>query len=99
MKALIESGKAVLGIEFGSTRIKAILIDEKNQVIASGDHEWENQLENKIWTYFLEALVSLTDTRQIRILCQSTLYPCLCYFLIHLVGPRSICWIMKILLY
>ncbi|MGN0411661.1 MAG: xylulokinase [Lachnospiraceae bacterium] len=56
MKALIESGKAVLGIEFGSTRIKAILIDEKNQVIASGDHEWENQLENKIWTYSLDAI-------------------------------------------
>ena len=54
MKALIESGKAVLGIEFGSTRIKAILIDEKNQVIASGDHEWENQLENKIWTYSMQ---------------------------------------------
>ena len=38
-KQFIESGKAVLGIEFGSTRIKAVLIDEKHMPIASGDHE------------------------------------------------------------
>ena len=41
-KATIESGKAVLGIEFGSTRIKAVLIDENNNPIAQGSHEWEN---------------------------------------------------------
>ena len=53
-KDCIESGKAVLGIEFGSTRIKAVLIDEKHTPIASGSHEWENRLENGFWTYSLE---------------------------------------------
>ena len=47
----IESGKAVLGIEFGSTRIKSVLIDENHRVIASGSHEWENRFSNGIWTY------------------------------------------------
>ena len=47
----IENGQAVLGIEFGSTRIKAVLIDGKGEPIASGSHEWENRLENGIWTY------------------------------------------------
>ncbi len=51
MKEIIESGKAVLGIEFGSTRIKAVLIGEDNTPIASGAHDWENRLENGIWTY------------------------------------------------
>ncbi len=56
VKELIESGKAVLGIEFGSTRIKAVLVDEKNQPIAGGGHEWENQLVDGIWTYSLDAI-------------------------------------------
>ena len=55
-KELIQSGKAVLGIEFGSTRIKAVLVDEKNQPIASGGHDWENQLVDGIWTYSLDAV-------------------------------------------
>ena len=55
-KATIESGKAILGIEFGSTRIKAVLIDENNNPIAQGSHEWENQLVNGLWTYSLEAI-------------------------------------------
>lgn len=54
VKNTIVSGKAVLGIEFGSTRIKAILVDENNTPIASGAHDWENRLENGIWTYALE---------------------------------------------
>lgn len=53
-KEIIESGRAVMGLEFGSTRIKAVLIDETHTPIASGDHEWENRLENGIWTYSLE---------------------------------------------
>lgn len=53
-KAVIESGKAVLGIEFGSTRIKAVLIDDAHNPIASGDHVWENRLEHGFWTYTLE---------------------------------------------
>ncbi len=53
-KAAIESGRTVLGIEFGSTRIKAVLIDEGHNPIASGGHVWENRLENGFWTYSLE---------------------------------------------
>ena len=52
-KECIANGKAVLGIEFGSTRIKAVLVDEDNKPIASGAHDWENRLENGIWTYSL----------------------------------------------
>ena len=55
-KATIEAGKAILGIEFGSTRIKAVLIDADNNPIAQGSHEWENQLVNGFWTYSLEAI-------------------------------------------
>ena len=50
-KELIANGEAILGIEFGSTRIKAVLIDENHKPIASGDHIWENRLENGFWTY------------------------------------------------
>jgi sugar (pentulose or hexulose) kinase len=52
----IDNGKTFLGIEFGSTRIKAILIDENHSPIASGGHSWENQYENGIWTYSLDAV-------------------------------------------
>lgn len=50
----IASGKTVLGIELGSTRIKAVLIGEDHAPIASGSHEWENRYENGVWTYSLE---------------------------------------------
>ena len=50
----IRSGQAVLGIEFGSTRIKAVLIGSDNAPIASGGHDWENRYENNIWTYSME---------------------------------------------
>lgn len=46
--------KTYLGIEFGSTRIKAILIDERYNTVASGSHDWENRLDNGIWTYTLD---------------------------------------------
>jgi sugar (pentulose or hexulose) kinase len=52
----IDSGKTVLGIEFGSTRIKAVLIGEDHAPIASGSYDWENRYENGIWTYSLEAV-------------------------------------------
>ncbi len=55
-KQTIEAGKAVLGIEFGSTRIKAVLIDQDNKPIAQGSHEWENQLVDGLWTYSTEAI-------------------------------------------
>ena len=50
----IENGNTALGIEFGSTRIKAVLIGEDHMPIALGSHEWENRYENGIWTYSLE---------------------------------------------
>ena len=53
-KLLIEEGRTALGLEFGSTRIKAVLIDEKGMPLASGSYEWENQYVNGIWTYALE---------------------------------------------
>ena len=52
----IESGKAVLGIEFGSTRIKAVLIDQDHCPIAQGSYEWENQLVDGLWTYSKELI-------------------------------------------
>ena len=55
--AAIEAGRSVLGIEFGSTRIKACLIgDDPSTVLASGGHEWENELLDGVWTYPLEAV-------------------------------------------
>lgn len=57
-KQTIAAGRAVLGIEFGSTRIKAVLIDESHAPIASGAHDWENRLEDGVWTYSLEDIWS-----------------------------------------
>lgn len=54
VKEIIGQGKAVLGIEFGSTRIKAVLIGEQNNPIAQGTYDWENRYEDGIWTYHLE---------------------------------------------
>ena len=53
-KEAIEAGKTTIGIEFGSTNIKAVLIGEDFKVLASGKHGWENRLENGIWTYSLD---------------------------------------------
>lgn len=50
----IKEGRTVLGIEFGSTRIKGVLLDDNNEMLASGGHTWENRLENGIWTYHLD---------------------------------------------
>ncbi|BBF45053.1 ribulokinase [Lachnospiraceae bacterium KM106-2] len=54
IKQAITEGKTALGIEFGSTRIKAVLVGSDNAPIASGSHDWENRYENNIWTYSLE---------------------------------------------
>ena len=43
-----------LGIEFGSTRIKAVLLDEKHAIVKSGDYTWKSSLENGVWTYHME---------------------------------------------
>jgi sugar (pentulose or hexulose) kinase len=57
-KEFIQSGKAILGIEFGSTRIKAVLVDQENKPIAQGSHTWENQLVDGLWTYSIEDIWS-----------------------------------------
>lgn len=52
----IMDGRTALGIELGSTRIKAVLVNDRNEIIAQGDHSWENQLVDGIWTYSLKAI-------------------------------------------
>ena len=54
VKKVIEEGRAVVGIELGSTRIKTVLIDDNHVPVATGSYDWENKLENHIWTYSLE---------------------------------------------
>ncbi len=56
-KAIIDSGSAVIGIEFGSTRIKAVLIDPQGNILASGGFNWENQFIDGIWTYSQQAIL------------------------------------------
>jgi sugar (pentulose or hexulose) kinase len=51
---LIRDGRAIVGIELGSTRIKASLIAPDTTPIASGSHRWENRLEDGVWTYALD---------------------------------------------
>ena len=48
------NGRTALGIELGSTRIKAVLVDEHQKPVASGSHDWENRLVEGVWTYTLE---------------------------------------------
>jgi sugar (pentulose or hexulose) kinase len=72
IREAIESGRTVLGIEFGSTRIKTVLIGEDHMPIASGSHVWENRYENGVWTYSLEDVwVGLQDSY--RVLCDEVL--------------------------
>ncbi|MFC0214621.1 xylulokinase [Paenibacillus chartarius] len=54
VKQAIQNGKTVLGIELGSTRIKAVLLGEDHTPIATGSHAWENSYVNQIWTYSLD---------------------------------------------
>lgn len=53
----IKNNKTYLGIEFGSTRIKAVLIDDSFTPVAAGSHEWENRYEKGVWTYPLEDII------------------------------------------
>ena len=52
----IRAGKTSLGIEFGSTRIKAVLIDDTYHTIAAGDYGWASHLENGLWSYTQEEI-------------------------------------------
>ncbi|MBQ8013003.1 MAG: ATPase [Treponema sp.] len=58
IKNFIESGNAIVGIEFGSTRIKAVIIDSNNAPVAQGSHTWENSLVDGIWTYSQEEIIT-----------------------------------------
>ena len=58
VKKIIEAGDIFLGIEFGSTRIKAVLIDENGEVLGTGIHDWENSFIEGIWTYPLDEILS-----------------------------------------
>ncbi|MED3788565.1 FGGY-family carbohydrate kinase [Peribacillus frigoritolerans] len=62
IKHAITGGETSLGIEFGSTRIKAVLIDNHHETIASGSYEWENLLEDGIWTYNLVDIITGLQT-------------------------------------
>ena len=65
IREAISRGETVLGIELGSTRIKAVLIGKDYAPVASGNHDWENRLENNIWTYSLEDVrIGLQDCYQ-----------------------------------
>jgi len=62
---IFKDGQTALGIEFGSTRIKAVLIDANHTPLASGSHDWENRYENGIWTYSLDDVwTGLQDSYQ-----------------------------------
>ncbi len=58
IKNFIQSGKSYLGIEFGSTRIKAVLIGENCEILASGIHDWENRLVDGVWTYYRDDILN-----------------------------------------
>lgn len=62
IRELIANGETSLGIEFGSTRIKSVLIDNQFQTIATGSYEWENTLEDGFWTYNLVDIITGLQT-------------------------------------
>jgi sugar (pentulose or hexulose) kinase len=62
LKEAITKGNISLGIEFGSTRIKAVLIDDRYETIASGSFEWENLLKDGYWTYNQEDIITGLQT-------------------------------------
>lgn len=69
-KQLINEGRASLGVEFGSTRIKAVLIGENHEPLASGSHQWENRLQEGIWTYTLEDIWNGLQACYAELVCQ-----------------------------
>lgn len=58
-RSLIQEGRTAIGIELGSTRIKAVLVDEDARLLAAGFSEWENRYENGLWTYSLDDAVKV----------------------------------------
>ena len=58
VRQIIESGDIFLGIELGSTRIKAVLTDDLGLVLGTGIHDWENSFIDGIWTYPIDEILS-----------------------------------------
>lgn len=56
IKRAIQDGRTILGLEFGSTRIKAVLVDGTHRAVAQGTWDWENSLVDNVWTYSLEEI-------------------------------------------
>ena len=74
----IENGLAALGIEFGSTRIKAVLIDSEKNPVAQGGFTWENSLADGIWTYSLEEVQEAFLMHPLKLRFHQTLQPLPC---------------------
>ena len=55
-RSAIAEGRTALGIELGSTRIKAVLIGHDHEPLAVGSHNWENQFVDRLWTYSLDSV-------------------------------------------
>ena len=66
-KTAILNNKTALGIEFGSTRIKAVLVDDRYNPIASGSYEWENRYENGVWASILW-MIFIKDYREVTVI-------------------------------
>ena len=54
----IENGQTSLGLELGSTRIKAVIIDAEGEVLSSGGYGWHDRLEDGVWTYHLDDVIA-----------------------------------------
>ena len=61
-KDYIVNGKTSLGMEFGSTRIKAVLLSDSGELLAAGNYDWENELKDGVWTYPLEKVITGMQT-------------------------------------
>ena len=55
-KQYIADNRTAIGIELGSTRIKAVLINDRHETLASGEHSWENKYIDGLWTYSLDEI-------------------------------------------
>ena len=86
----ISGGNAVVGIEFGSTRIKAVMIDSASEPVAGGAFDWENSLVDGVWTYSLEEIAnSAPNPYSIAVLC-NTAFANLCIVDICIKSTASI---------
>ena len=75
MKEFLANGQACLGIELGSTRIKAVLIGPDHTPLAAGAHDWENECQDGILAYSLDEVTMPDGTCKI---CPSGTHTCAC---------------------